>query len=175
MLNFKLDTSRAEILISNTEKAISDFTPIFKKFRMYMISAITLQFNQNSGDIRGGGDARGTHWDYFADQYVRKDGTVVPAWGIPGQVQGRLRHSGQRVKLGDSIMQDTGEMKRAVLSQHSITPKRLVMSTGSGEKKVSCQHRMRNFQYFDLPKDTEVLRKMILAHVQQNSNNEYES
>ena len=161
----EIDTGKSLLFIQNIQSNISDFTESFIQIHAYMQSIINMQFADLSGDIRGGGDARGVHWDYFASQYTRKDGTVVPAWGIPGEVQGRLRHSGQRVKLGDSIMQDTGLMRSQILEQKSILPNMMVMNTGGDQKKLLCQHSMRSFQFFQEPVDVDNIRDIILNKI----------
>lgn len=58
-------------------KNATDFKHTFSNIHAYMISVILQQFISAGR----GGDARGVFWPYFTRQYIRKDGTVVPAWG----------------------------------------------------------------------------------------------
>lgn len=115
---------------------------------------------------RHGGRHRGISWDYFAPQYTRKDGTVVPAWGgVPkvrggGLVKGRLRPSGQRVRAGDSVGQDTNHLRRAAILARTITRTKLTMGTNveyAPEFSV-----LRPFLLFFLPADLTMMRATIL-------------
>ena len=74
----------------------------------------------------GGVNFRGTaSWPAAKDQYQRKDGTAVPAWGNVqkargrGKVKARTRPSGQPVKPGDVMMVDTANMRNDYLANPS--------------------------------------------------------
>ena len=115
--------------------------------------------------LKRGGKYRGATWRWFAIQYVRRDGTVIPAEGgirkVRGQgtVKGRKRHSGRRIKKDSSLMQDTAVMKNAVLAQQRIRGRILVMDTPTDY--AGFQHRLRPFQFFEHPKDTNILADML--------------
>ena len=111
---------------------------------------------------------RGIKWRWFADQYTRKDGTVVPAEGIPGQVKGRLRKSGKgktgtaadrhRVTISSRMMRDTRLMEKAALSRYRIGKFYAVMRTPTQYAKF--QQKLRPF-VFITEKDTDILTAMI--------------
>lgn len=73
-----------------------------------------------------GGRFRGASWPGFKPQYVRSDGAVVPAWGgTPkvrgrGSVKGKKRPSGQRVRPDSIMMQDTGRLRSALLTNAPV-------------------------------------------------------
>ena len=111
---------------------------------------------------------RQTLWPWFAPQYTRKDGTVIPAeGGIPkvrgkGMVKGRLRHSGKRVTAGSMMMRDRRTMEQAALSRHRIGTNYLIMQTPI--KYAKYQQKMRPFAFM-VKEDIEYLRKQILKHL----------
>lgn len=139
--------------------------PTFLKFAQYM----RVQTDNTFHTLRHGGSYRGVSWKYFAPQYTRNDGTVVPAWGGVaklsgnGQVLGRLRPSGARIARGDSIMQDTMTMRsRAALV---VRMDRYKATLGvQGVNYAPIQHAMRPFLFF-ASKDGGVLNEMLRAYV----------
>lgn len=86
-----------------------------------------------------GGTFRGVAWSYFKPQYTRIDGTAVPVWGGvprvfgPGMVQARLRGNKpgnkKRYASGDRLMQNTGILRNALLSDIRIDAHTITLST----------------------------------------------
>ena len=120
--------------------------------------------------LRRGGSHRGVRWEPWAPQYVRKDGTVVPAWGgIPklrgrGNVKGRLRPSGKRVTASSALMQDTKTLRgRAALVVRQTNVK---MTMGpQGTRYAAAQNRRRPFLFFEIPKDAGAIGKIFARHI----------
>ena len=90
-------------------------------------------------------------WAPFANQYTRKDGTVVPAWGgVPrvygkGNVLGRKRPSGQRVTESSKIELDTGTL-RASVGLRAIT--NTTLDYGTNLSYSGAQQSLRAFTFF---------------------------
>ena len=107
-------------------------------------------------------------WRWFAPQYTRKDGTVVPAEGGVaklrgrGVVKGRLRHSGKRVTSSSRTVQDRGTVKQSALARFRIGNNYLVAETPTRYAKY--QQAMRPFAFMTNA-DVEFLRKQILKHL----------
>ena len=136
--------------------------------------------------LRKGGTHRGVTWRPFANQYTRKSGVVVPAWGgvprvapgyrkngsrmsrISGTVQGRKRPSGQRLKKSDALMQDTMRMRGTaalVVRQTNNT-----MELGpQGVKYAKWQNKMRRFLFFETPKDASAIGRIFAEHVARSA------
>src|SRR3990167_8440320 len=132
-LHMKIDTRSVDETLKKVKGRTKDpkipFTRIHREMQV-RVSGPAGIFEQ----LRHGGTYRGVMWKYFSPQYTRKtDGITVPAWGgVPkirgnGLVKGRKRPSGARVKQGDAIMQDTGNLRARALSSVRITRFRLVM------------------------------------------------
>ncbi|MAH47777.1 hypothetical protein CMI37_18290 [Candidatus Pacearchaeota archaeon] len=134
---------------------------VLRVFHRYMGVMTDNTFEKN----RLGGTWRGVKWKYFAPQYTRKDGTVIPAWGGvakvrgKGKVLGRLRASGtSRVSKGDSIMQDTSTLRNnATLGVVDIT--RSKIKIGTNINYAAAQQKMRPFLFFT-KKDLSYLNKL---------------
>ena len=133
---------------------------VFKVFHRYMGVMTDKTFDQN----RRGGTWRGVTWKYFAPQYTRKDGTVIPAWGGvakgrgKGKVLGRKRPSGARVQKGDSVVQDTGTLRNnATLGVVHITKNK--MRIGTNINYAAAQQKMRPFLFFT-KRDAAYLNKL---------------
>ena len=98
MITVKPQTGKAEAEIKGLAVKMQNLRPMFVDFQSYMQRRTTLMFSRLS---RGSGSFRGVSWPWFAPQYTRADGTVVPAFGgIPklngkGLVKGRKRASGK--------------------------------------------------------------------------------
>lgn len=159
----------ATLALERVEKYTDDLRPSWNRIVKYMLSAIDMQFVDLSGDLGQGKIARGVKWEYFAPQYTRKDGTVVEAWGgIPrldgkGMVKGRLRDSTtRRVKKGDSVMQNLGTMRRALLQDNDLSkPLEMTMRVDDNQGKVKGQNYLRPFMFFQDPIDSDVIRDII--------------
>lgn len=134
---------------------------VFKVFHRYMGVMTDNTFKNNAK----GGTWRGVTWKYFAPQYTRKDGTVIPAWGGvakvrgKGNVLGRKRASGtSRVQKGDSIVQDTMTLRgNATLGVVHITKNK--MRIGTNINYAAAQQKMRPFLFFT-KKDAAYLNKL---------------
>ena len=170
----------ATIALEKVEKYTDDLRPSWKKIVQNMLSAIDTQFVDLSGDLGQGKFARGVKWEYFAPQYTRKDGTVVEAWGgIPkldgsGMVKGRLRDStSRRVHKGDSVMQNLGTMRKALLQDNDLSkPLEMTMRVKDNQGKVARQNELRPFMFFQEPVDTDEIIRIIeedIINVYQSS------
>lgn len=150
------------------EQAGGNFRPVFREFAQYMRVQTESMFRK----LRKGGRHRGVLWKYFAPQYVRKDGTVVPAWGgIPkvrgkGKVKGRLRPSGARVTSRAALMRDTGTMssRAALVLRNQRT--RLVLGP-QGVNYAEYQQGLRRFLFFHEPRDTRQLGRILSRHLRK--------
>ena len=166
MIEIDVKPGEAVAVIRGLRGNIEDLTPAFVNFHAYMMRRTFLMFR----NLKRGGTFRGVRWAWFAPQYVRKDGTVVPAeGGIPkvrgeGMVKGRKRHSGKRVTKSSSLMRDTGRLYTAALTFQRIRQGRvLVMDTPVQYARY--QNELRPFQFFEDPVDVNVLRRMILKRL----------
>lgn len=196
MLNFKIDSRRAAILLDELGDKVSDLTPAFTNFHAYMLRRTALMFVR----LKKGGQFRGETWEYFSPQYTRKtDGVTVPAWGgVPrlrsgysarklrggfvrgaysrldtgrlsgqqktgGPIRGRLRHSGKRITPSASMMADTGRLRNAALTQVHIR-RGAVLQMDTPIPYAEQLQRRRPFQFFEVPQDVDVLRRMILKY-----------
>ena len=150
-------------------KASQDVQEPFRLFAQYMRVKTDEMFER----LRSGGTHRGVTWAGPAPQYVREDGTEVPAWGgVPyaqgsgGVVKGRLRPSGQRFRQGDAIMQDTGTMRaRAALA--FFLGKRSVQMGPQGVNYAAAQNAMRPFLFFNVPDDSNTAVSMLQSHLRR--------
>jgi hypothetical protein len=123
-----------------------------------------------SAHLRRGGSWRGVTWKDWAPQYVRKDGTVVPAWGgVPkvrgrGLVKGRKRPSGTRVTQQSALMQDTMTMRsRAALV---VRRNRFMMQLGpQGVRYAARQNALRPFLFFEIPQDAKEIGEIFARHI----------
>lgn len=165
MITIKPQTGKAEAEIKGLAVKMQNLRPMFVDFQSYMQRRTTLMFSRLS---RGSGSFRGVSWPWFAPQYTRADGTVVPAFGgIPklngkGLVKGRKRASGKRIRPADKVMQDTGRMKTAVLARQNLSGSRFVMDTPAEYAKF--QHALRPFQFFE-DDDAKVLTRLFRKHI----------
>ncbi len=170
MLTIKADTKKAVIFIDDLRGKIDDLRPVFHNFQAYMLRRTALTFRE----LRQGGTFRGVRWAWFADQYTRKDGTVVPAEGGiakvrgKGVVKGRLRGEGKtdahRVKRSSSLVADTSRLRNAALTRQRITKNRLTMDTPV--KYAARQHALRPFSFFEDPKDVNILNGFIQSRIE---------
>ena len=150
-------------------RQLSDPTPIFRRFAMYMRQRTDNTFSR----LRRGGSYRGVHWDEFAPQYTRKtDGVTVPAWGgVPkvrgaGTVKGRMRPSGVRLLAGDSLMQDTGTMRNRAALVMGLTRRSLILGP-QGVRYAAAQQARRPFLFFDVPADADRLEQFAVEHIER--------
>ncbi len=104
----------------------------------YMHSQILRQFQESAK----GGTSRGVHWPYFKTAwYTRNDGTEVPIWGgVPkaegygkGNVKAKKRGNKpggkRRYKQGDSLMQNTGILRGAMLADMQVSDSKIELLT----------------------------------------------
>ena len=148
-------------LFTELESRGDGMTKVFRVFNRYMGVMTDSMFKKNAK----GGTFRGVTWKYFAPQYTRKDGTVIPAWGGvakvrgKGNVLGRKRASGtSRVQKGDAIVQDTMTLRgNATLGVSHITKTK--MRIGTNINYAAAQQKMRPFLFFT-KKDAAYLNKL---------------
>lgn len=154
-----------ELRFQNIAKAIADYRPVWPSIQAYMLGRIALQFDQ----LRRGGHARSVVWKDFAPQYTRKDGTEVPAWGIPGEVQGRLRDSTNiRVTPQSNLMRNTSKMFAGILQDIRMKPTVLEMDSAGSPEQIKAQNQMRPWQYFEDPVDVDVIESIMIKHVERS-------
>jgi hypothetical protein len=183
--------NRALTILSGLEEAISDWSVPLANFHAYMIREVDEQFKV-AGDGTRSTFARGVWWPGFAPQYTRKtDGVVVPAWGgVPNigqyswinqrrresqkargekadrtnrnrKVKGRKRPSGQRITPSSKLMQDTGATRATAMTGFvEETPTSITM--GPGTPYAARQNAMRQFVFFQTPKDQEELERQAM-------------
>jgi len=148
----------AKIYLKDHQKRMSNLRPFFINFYTYMTSVLTGMFIR----LKSGGRDRGVTWSWFAPQYARADGTVVPAEGTRG-VQGRLRPSGKRVTRRSNLMRDTGRMQSGLLDVRRSSKKKLIMD--SSVQYTGYQNQLRPFQFFEYPKDYRIAEAMARKYI----------
>ena len=155
-------------MFSGAARAAANFQPVWREFAQYM----RVRTDDTFMHLSMGGTYRGVRWDYFTPQYTRRtDGVTVPAWGgVPklrgaGAVLGQLRPSGQRVKQGDSILQDTGTLRSraALVILNSATELRM----GPGLNYAAKLQEKRPFLFFQIPQDSRALINLARAHLRR--------
>ena len=167
---------RVEIEINPTKKAkgkIRDLQDALATWYAYMVKQTDDMFRIAGGPGSGvhGGSHRGVSWDAFSPQYVRKDGTEVPAWGgVPrvdgkGMVKPRVRPSGQPVTPASMLMQDTGRLRqRAATDIVQITPTLLVF--GTNLDYAAQQQQLRPF-LFVTDEDADRLADIVAKKIEE--------
>lgn len=162
-----LDDKKLRKLLDKVDEVLGDdVRPIWREFAQYMRTVTDNTFKA----LRHGGTYRGVQWDYFADQYTRKSGVTVPAWGgVPkvrgrGVVKGRKRASGARVSAGDSIVQDSMVLRGEAALVLTMSPGRLRMGTNLSYAKH--QARWRPFLFFT-EKDAKEVVNIAVRRLQQ--------
>ena len=151
----RIDDKELRVVLDKVEETLGgDVRPVWREFAQYMRTVTDKTFRT----LRHGGTYRGVTWAYFAPQYRRKtDGVLVPAaGGVPkihggGNVKGRKRPSGARIKPGDSVMQDHNVLRPRAALVVRMTPKKLTLGP-QGVLYAGFQHRLRPFLFFT-PKD----------------------
>lgn len=166
MINVTIGVDKAQLVFTRISANLKNLAPAFRELQTYMQRQVTLMFSR----IRRGGHYRGVSWEWFAPQYTRADGTVVPAEGGiakvsgDGVVLGRLRPSGTRITASSSLMQDTGRMRSALLSKQDFVGNRMyIMETPLAY--AAMMNELRPFQYFQEPKDVNMLQRIINNHI----------
>lgn len=141
----------------------------WRKFTQYMRVRTDRTFDR----LRQGGSFRGVTWEPFRPQYVRKDGTVVPAWGGikkvrgRGKVKGRLRPSNTYLKRSDSIMQDTMNMRQRAVTTVRATNEEIVY--GPTLPYAHAQNERRQFLFFEVPRDLRELVSIFAGHIRRGA------
>ena len=165
MLELKVKTDDAKIVLQNKTEQARDLRPFFTNFYTYMQSRTQLTFK----NLRKGGSFRGVHWPWFAKQYTRKtDGATIPAEGgisrlySTGTVKARLRGRGKsekdRVKPTSNLLRHRGVLYKAALNTVQKRAARMTMDTSVNY--AGRQNALRPFQFFELPKDGQVAARM---------------
>ena len=167
MIRIKVKKDGAQLEIKGLKEKLKNLRPIFIDFYAYMQRRLTLMFSR----LKRGGSFRGVRWEWFTPQYHRLDGMIVPAeGGVPkmkgkGRVLGRLRHSGKRVKTTSSLMQDTGRLRTSLLDKMQIR-EGTILAMDTSTAYAGYQHAMRPFQFFEDPRDINVLRDIVLRKLE---------
>ena len=177
-----IDDERVQRMFRGVQVSAKEIGPAWKKWKQYMRVVTDHTFRA----LRHGGRYRGVRWKYFANQYTRKDGTIVPAWGgVPrvrpgwhpdgrrhkrttGNVSGRLRPSGQRVKRGDAVGQDTATMRKRALTTIRQTSEVLELGP-RGVRYAAYQQRGRPFLFFQVPRDSRKLVDIFVDHLHEGA------
>jgi len=169
----RIDTKELQDVLDKVEESLGgDVKPVWREFAQYMRTVTDKTFRA----LRHGGTYRGVTWKYFAPQYRRKtDGVLVPAaGGVPkihgkGQVKGRKRPSGKRVKPGDSVMQDNNVLRPRAALVVRMSPKKLTLGP-QGVLYAGFQHRLRPFLFFT-PKDAQEAVKIAVRRLHKTAVN----
>jgi hypothetical protein len=147
-----------------------DFRQPLTDFYGWMIRRTQLTFSK-LGKRNNTTPFREMIWKWFAIQYTRKDGTIVPAEGGvakasgKGVVKGRLRHGpkmNNRVTARSMMMQNNRTMAQAALSRLRMGTDYLIAQTPVPYSKY--QQAMRPFAFL-VQEDVEFLRKQIIKHL----------
>lgn len=115
-------------------KDVEDGTDVLKQLDRTKKARLTREMNNVRADR--GGKIAGRRFKGMAPQYVREDGTVVPAWGGvervdgKGTVKGRKRPSGQRVTRYSVVNKDTGAFFSALLAKQARIIAKNVLQIG---------------------------------------------
>ncbi len=164
-LKVRIDDAEFREAMKRAGDRASDWRPAAKWIAQEMTVRVDSVFARN----RLGGTHRGVTWKYFAPQYTRKtDGAVVPAWGGVrkirgrGNVKGRLRPSGQRIRNSDAVGQDTGHLRRAALTSRRLDLRRMVLGTNIAYAEHFASRRP--FAFFHLPDDLHMAREKMIAY-----------
>lgn len=170
MLTIRADTKKAVIFLDDLQDKVDDLRPVFRNFQTYMLSQTVLTFKE----LRQGGSFRGVRWKWFAPQYKRRDGTVIPAEGgvakirgkglVKGKLRGGKKTDPHRVQSSSSLLADTSEMRNAAVTIQRISKNRLVMDTPVDY--AARQHALRPFQFFEDPKDVNILNGFIQKRIE---------
>lgn len=162
MISIQAQTQSASIRISGIGNDLRDLRLVFVNFHAYMMRRTQLMFSR----LKRGGEFRGERWQWFADQYTRKDGSTVPAQG-DSRTQGRMRHSGKRVTSSSSIMRDTGRMATAALTGQTLLTDAYIMRTPLDY--ADFQHQLRPFMFFEDPQDPNYLEKLLMKRLERSA------
>jgi len=168
-MEFRLNISRDEIrpALKRLRGRAIDPRPFFKRAKVVLIKWTRETFDQ----LGNGGSYRGVEWPWFAPQYTRKDGTVVPAEGGvakvrgDGVVQGRLRPSGARVTSSSQLMRDKGRMSREGGLSSRMDRNKLELR--SGMKYGGHQQKLRPWLFINAPSEVNTLRNMLIKSLER--------
>jgi hypothetical protein len=172
-ISITVKSSEAKLELGNIQKKMSNLRPFFINFQTYMQSVTGNTFKR----LKKGGTFRGVTWNPFAPQYIRKDGTVVPAEGGiqkvrgEGMVKGRLRgeegkSDAYRVKSTSNLLRNTATLQNSALNKISKTKTKMIMDTGGkAAKYAGWQNQIRPFQFFEIPKDEKVAQRMLEKYI----------
>lgn len=170
-IRIEVNLSKPQAMLELLSHRGQDFRPALREFHAYMTRQTDLMFERAGGPGSAliGGSYRGIYWRPFSPQYLRADGTLVPAWGGVdkvrgrGQVKGRKRPSGQRVTLHSLLMQDTGRLRsRATTGMVRLTPRSIEF--GPNLEYAAHQNAMRPF-LFVTAADTEAMVAAVARHL----------
>ena len=189
-MQLSLDDRQVRAALRTIDRAGADVRPVWRQFRQYMIARTNATFQA----LRHGGSYRGVIWRYFAPQYVRKDGTVVPAWGgVPRAQRGwrkardpRLGRAGA-VSTGERMARITGKVsgRRRPSGRRIKYGDSILQDTGTmrardclvllmdrnelrlgpqGVRYAAYQQQMRPHLFFERDVDAKALAEMLGAY-----------
>jgi hypothetical protein len=147
-------------VLTGLAKDVEDWRKPINSFRAYFYREISQQVRL-AGNGATGGVARGVYWAPYAPQYLRNDGTIVPAWGGvskvrgKGTVKGRKRHDGSRVGPGDNVLD---VRPSALLTMRHLTNTGMELTTRS--EWATAQNAMRQYLFYQRPKDVQKFEEL---------------
>ncbi|MNK46795.1 hypothetical protein D3C87_655860 [compost metagenome] len=147
--------TRAQAFLTGLSHDFSDWRRPINSYRAYFYGEVSQQIRL-AGYGASGGIARGVAWGPFAPQYVRQDGTIVPACGGikkthgKGQVQGKRRRNGSRITMASRML----DVKpSALLTIRHLSNSGIAIETR--EAWSAKQNALRQFLFYQRPKDVD--------------------
>lgn len=138
---------RIKIAAARTMRPVA----LFRRIRHDQQAKTAMMFRR----LAHGGTYRGVRWPWFAPQYRRKtDGVLVPAeGGVPrmdgqGEVQGRLRPSGNRVGSQSNLLRDTGILRGAAATVSRLRNRFQTLEIVTPVEYAAFQQKRRPFTFF---------------------------
>lgn len=173
----------------------TNIKPALRQFGLYMANRTRKTFLA----LGKGGTFRGVTWPKFANQYKRKDGTVIPAAGgvkrvragvkdihandivthkkvftrmsrVTGNVRGRRRPSGKRVTAQSQLLRDSGQLMNSTVNKQAIKVDDTGLHMSTQKKYGVWQQKRRKFLFFEAPTDINALRGFIMKQYQGQTN-----
>lgn len=150
MVGLGHDGSGAVALLSGISAMLDDWRPPMNTFRAYMVGQVRKQIMQ-AGSVATGGTSRGVRWGRYGDQYTRRDGTVITAWGGQQKVRGEGQVKGARKASGERITQYSrlyGNFKPgSLLRVHRTTPTSIEIGSPTSGPAVYLEE-MRQYAFY---------------------------
>jgi len=162
----EIKANSAVAILTGVAGAVSDWTFPLSRFWSSMVKTVREQI-ATAGDGEHGGQARGVYWKGLARQYVRADGTEVPATGgVPksrgkGLVQGKRRKGGKPLQPGARLYGHANV--RGLLKIQGRTP--TAIEFGPGTKQAVKLNTLRQYLFFSQPKESKRLERFAIDWV----------